>query len=160
MDVTVSAAFTQDGGAPATGLTLAEIGLHLQTIDPATGTATVLWDGTEHPTSEVAGLGIYLRHYGAIDDGLIVVAGAHYTGAEELDGDWITATREAALDEVIEGTLSLAAVLRILLAGVAGKTSGGGTTTPAFRDVADTKNRITATMDSNRNRTAVTLDGS
>ncbi len=51
-------------------------------------------------------------------------------------------------------------VLRIVLAAVAGKSAGGGTGTITFRDVADTKNRISATVDANRNRTAVTRDGS
>ncbi len=35
-----------------------------------------------------------------------------------------------------------------------------GTTTITFRDLADSNARITATVDANGNRTAVTLDGS
>lgn len=59
---------------------------------------------------------------------------------------------------VVEGTLTLKGVLRILLAEAAGKTTGGGTTSPTFRNLADTKSRISATVDTSGNRTAITLD--
>lgn len=51
---------------------------------------------------------------------------------------------------------------RIIRAGVAGLSSrsGAGPYTINFRDSADTKNRISATVDSNGQRTAVTVDGS
>lgn len=60
--------------------------------------------------------------------------------------------------DVIEGTLDHAEVMRILLAGMANKLSGADTGNPKFRDLADTKDRITATTDEHGNRTAVTLD--
>jgi uncharacterized protein (DUF1786 family) len=46
-----------------------------------------------------------------------------------------------------------------MLAALAGKASGGGTVTVKFRDHADAKDRITATVDASGNRSAVTLDG-
>jgi hypothetical protein len=49
---------------------------------------------------------------------------------------------------------------RLMLAALAGKLSGAGTTSIAIRDTNDTKNRIAATVDSNGNRSAVTLDPS
>lgn len=61
---------------------------------------------------------------------------------------------------VIEGSLTLQDVLRLLLSAETGKASGGGTTTVVFRDNADSKDRITATVDTDGNRTAVTLDAS
>ena len=67
---------------------------------------------------------------------------------------------DAIVDEVVEGSLTLRQAVRLFLSALAGKSSGGGTTTINFRDLADTKNRITATVDSNGNRTNVTLDGS
>ena len=51
-------------------------------------------------------------------------------------------------------------VLRVVLAAVAGKLSGSGTSTVTVRDTADSKNRIVATVDGSDNRTAVTLDAS
>lgn len=61
---------------------------------------------------------------------------------------------------ITEGTLDLQEMLRIILAAVAGKASGGGTATIKFRDQADTLDRITATVDANGNRTLVVVDGS
>jgi len=65
---------------------------------------------------------------------------------------------DAVLDEAVEGALTLRQALRLFLAVLVGKSSGGGTTAPAFRDQADSKNRVSATVDANGNRTAVTLD--
>ncbi|KKM45259.1 hypothetical protein LCGC14_1560990 [marine sediment metagenome] len=64
------------------------------------------------------------------------------------------------LDEVVEGTITVRQAFRILIAAVAGKTTGGGTVTASFRNIADDGNRIVATVDVNGNRTAMTLDGS
>ena len=61
---------------------------------------------------------------------------------------------------IADGTYDLQEMLRIMFAALAGKSSGGGTSTITFRDAADTKNRISATVDSNGNRTAITLDES
>lgn len=53
------------------------------------------------------------------------------------------------------------AFCKLVLSVLTGKSSGGGGSTIVFRDVADSKNRISATVDSNGNRTAVgTRDGS
>ena len=66
---------------------------------------------------------------------------------------------DAVLDEVVEGTTTFRQMLRIFMAVLAGKSAGGGTVTLTFRDNADGKDRITATVDSSGNRTAMTLDG-
>jgi hypothetical protein len=57
-----------------------------------------------------------------------------------------------------DGTLTVGQAFKIMLAALAGKVSGAGTSTIVFRDVNDTKDRITATVDANGNRTAVTKD--
>lgn len=61
-------------------------------------------------------------------------------------------------DLVIEGTLSETQALKVLLAALVGRSSGGGTTSVTFRDTANSTNRIVATVDSNGNRSSVTLD--
>jgi hypothetical protein len=66
---------------------------------------------------------------------------------------------DAILDEVVEGTTTFRQMLRLFLSVLAGKSSGGGTVTLTFRDLADSKNRITATVDANGNRTTMVLDG-
>jgi hypothetical protein len=61
----------------------------------------------------------------------------------------------------VDGNYSGADVMRIMFAALAGKVSGAGGGTITIRDAAtDTQDRIVATVDSNGNRTAVTLDGS
>lgn len=67
------------------------------------------------------------------------------------------ATALMDLAAAVEG-LTPRQILRVLTAAMAGKADGLATTTVHYRDVADTKNRITATVDADGNRTAVTLD--
>jgi hypothetical protein len=69
-----------------------------------------------------------------------------------------TITVADILAGVVEGSITLQQTLRVVLAFVAGKASGGGTAAPSFRDQADTKNRIALTVDESGNRSAVTLD--
>lgn len=66
---------------------------------------------------------------------------------------------DSIFDEVVEGTLTFRQIQRIKLAALGGKSTGGGTTALKFRDNADGKDRISATVDNNNNRTAMTLDG-
>jgi hypothetical protein len=60
----------------------------------------------------------------------------------------------------VEGSIDEIEAWRVALAALAGKTSGGGTGTLVFRDTGDSKDRITATVDANKNRTAISLDAS
>lgn len=62
-------------------------------------------------------------------------------------------------DEAIgDSTITLRQALRVILAAAAGKGSGLESTAVAYRNVADSKNVIEATVDADGNRTAVTLD--
>lgn len=70
-----------------------------------------------------------------------------------------SAIGDAVLDEVIEGSMTTRQALRVILSAVALKLSGAATTTINTRDLADAKNRITATVDADGNRSAVTIDG-
>ena len=71
-----------------------------------------------------------------------------------------TAAQNAAAvaGSTVEGTLTYTQSLRVLLSALAGKLSGGGTVNLAFRDTTDAKDRITAVVDANGNRTSITLD--
>jgi len=62
------------------------------------------------------------------------------------------------LDEIIDGGYTVREALKIALSVFAGKSSGGGTTEIKFRNIGDTKDTISATVDFNGNRTAVTID--
>lgn len=88
--------------------------------------------------------------------------------AKGLDADVITSSALAAsavneivaglLAGVVEGTITVQQALMLVDAVLAGKASGGATTTMRYRNPADTKNRVTATVDADGNRSAVTLD--
>ena len=71
-----------------------------------------------------------------------------------------TAITDQILDRTdgIETGLTVREGLRLSLAALAGKLSGGGTNTIVIRNPGDTKNRITATVDGNNNRLVVTYD--
>ena len=62
------------------------------------------------------------------------------------------------LGTTADGTMTIGQAFKIMLAALAGKVSGAGTSTITFRDVDDTKDRIVAAVDSNGNRTSVTKD--
>lgn len=62
--------------------------------------------------------------------------------------------------EEIEPGFTAEEILRIIASVIAGKVSGAGTGTEVFRDITDTKDRVTSTVDDDGNRTAVTVDGS
>lgn len=71
------------------------------------------------------------------------------------------AIADAVHDELVEGTITLRQALRLFLSVMTGKSSGSGTETLTFRDIADTKGRFKLTVDGKGNRTAViTRDGS
>src|SRR3990167_1669444 len=83
----------------------------------------------------------------------VVVAAASKTGYR------LSATGvDDVLDEAVEGTRTLRQILRGYSAALLGKISGGGTATEVFRDIDDSKDRITATVDEDGNRTAITID--
>lgn len=73
-------------------------------------------------------------------------------GAEVQDADGFL-----DLSAGVETGLTVRELLRIGFAALAGKSDGAGTGTVHYRNKADTKNRITATISSN-NRTAVSFD--
>lgn len=65
---------------------------------------------------------------------------------------------DGILDEVVEGTYTMRQLLRLISSVLFGESAGGGTTTITFRDLGDSTNRITATVDGNGNRTTIVLD--
>ena len=60
---------------------------------------------------------------------------------------------------IVEGVLTRVEIQRLLLAVLAGLSTGGGSDTLSFRDVADSKDRVVATVDKTGNRTVIVLDG-
>lgn len=70
----------------------------------------------------------------------------------------LNAIADAVHDEVTEGAITLRQSIRLMLAALAGKSSGGGTNDIRFRNQADNTDRIRATVDVNGNRTAMAYD--
>jgi hypothetical protein len=86
-----------------------------------------------------------------------ITAAAIATGA--IDADALAADAvDEIWDEVMEGSTTARQSLRLANAANGAKLSGAATTTVTIRDIADSKDRISATVDSSGNRTAVTLD--
>jgi hypothetical protein len=71
----------------------------------------------------------------------------------------LTAAEVWDLTDGIEASLTPRQALRIIAAALAGKLSGAAGTTVTIRDIADTKDRIVATVDAQGNRTTVNTDG-
>jgi hypothetical protein len=107
---------------------------------------------------------------GRIDSSVGAVAAGAITAAaiatDAIDAD---ALATDAVTEIATGMLDLAAgvetgltlrqAMRLIAAASAGKLSGAATTTIVIRNaVADSKDRITATVDSSGNRSAITVD--
>ena len=64
---------------------------------------------------------------------------------------------DAILDEVVVGSYTMRQLLAVMASALAGKLSGGGTTTLTFRGVDDTSDVIVATVDASHNRTNTVL---
>lgn len=85
------------------------------------------------------------------------------TNADKTDYS-LTASERSSIASAVwsfisEGTYTMLNIMRLISSALFGKVSGAQTNTPTFRDLLDTKNRITMTTDNDGNRTSVTLDG-
>lgn len=85
-------------------------------------------------------------------DGVVVAA------ASKSDYRLSSTGVDDILDEVTEGTTTLRQLMRGFAAVLLGKASGLDTTSAVYRDIGDSKDRITATVDADGNRSAVTRD--
>lgn len=100
-------------------------------------------------------------------DAYVAVGALNDLSAAEVNAEVdtaLTSLNDISVADIIagvaDGTYDLQEMMRIIFAFAAGKADGGGSSTIHFRDSADSKNRITATVDANGNRTAVSLDAS
>jgi hypothetical protein len=133
---------------------------------------TTHWSGTANATPTVAGVPeVDITHIGGsavntssaqLGVNVVNAAGTAWGSgaitAASLAADAGTELADAIHDEVVEGSTTMRQLLRLFAAVLTGKASGLGTTTAVYRDIGDTKDRITATVDADGNRTAVTRD--
>jgi hypothetical protein len=92
-----------------------------------------------------------------------ITAASIATGAVDADAlaaDAANEIADALLDRTagVETGWTVRQAMRIMLSAMAAKLSGAATTTVTIRDIGDTKARITATVDADGNRSAVTTD--
>lgn len=89
------------------------------------------------------------------DPWLATLPGAYGAGtAGSIVGNMV----DNILDEAVDGAVTLRESMRLNNSALGAKASGLDTNTAKYRDLADTKDRITATVDEFGNRTAVTRD--
>lgn len=138
--------------------------LTIQKLDAIlAGAATLEADGTMNLTSSAASGAIF--SVTANSSGLLSV-GVSLTALAFMDADAGGATPlspeglafEMLDNQDVETGYSLRESLKLMLSAMAGKLSGAGTSTVTIRNVTDTKDRITATVDTNGNRTSITTD--
>lgn len=87
-----------------------------------------------------------------------ITAASIATGAVDADALAADAVDEILDDTIGDSTVTVRQALRLLVGVLGGKLSGAATTTITIRNVADTLDRVTATVDADGNRSAVTLD--
>jgi hypothetical protein len=145
------------------GATYISNGLYYAVLD-ATDTATI---GPMRIDVHVAGALAVVAHCCVLDEAVYDVlfgttAPATLTAAD-VNAQCDTAISDAAIPTAVlagtvEGTTTLTQSLRLMMSALFGKVSGAPTGPIVFRDIGDTKPRISATVDADGNRTAVTKD--
>lgn len=92
----------------------------------------------------------------------LIIAATNALGSSIAALPTATANANGLLDLAagVETGWTLRQALRIMLSALGAKSSGLATTTAVFRDMNDTKNRITATVDANGDRSSITYDAS
>lgn len=120
-------------------------------------TAASVWAVAARALTDKAGFSL-AADQSAVTIGTVNTATALTTNNDKT-GYALSATGiDSIVDEVIEGTTTLRQAIKLISSALFAKSSGGGTATLVFRDIGDSKPRITATVDANGNRTAMTLD--
>lgn len=169
------------GVRTAVGLASANLDTQLDALPTAAENADAVWDEAIAGHLGAGSTGLALNSAGAAGDPWsTALPGAYGAGtAGNIVGNGIDAAVSsraapgAAMaltsgerttlagviwSTVMEGSRTAIQYMRGFGAALLGKASGMATTTAVFRDVDDTKPRITATVDADGNRTAITLD--
>ncbi|MBI5255532.1 MAG: hypothetical protein HY855_03460, partial [Burkholderiales bacterium] len=149
-------------GGTVTGMVVLETLVPLVAYNPFDGVRLGL-TALPNAAAEAAG-GLITRGSGTgqltVASGLVGVSSlaADSVSASALATDAVAELVAAILAGTVEGSTTVVQALRLALATLGGKADGLATTTVHYRDLADSKNRVTATVDADGNRTAVTLD--
>ena len=112
-------------------------------------------NGTDTNTVGILQLAVHVATALPVWDSWMVVPANVYDSM--MGTDLLEVSGSSILTETIDSTYNFKEVLQILAAVMAGKVSGGNTSTITFRDLGDGTNRVVATVDSNGNRTNVVI---
>jgi hypothetical protein len=150
----LSLTISMSGDAPV-ALTAADWDLALTLAMDGAATVSLSADGWNLGSIiPVEGAATFAFAVAADLKGLMSMSGES-TSFTELSPNSLAA---AVLAAQVEGAIDTAGALRVILAAIAGKASGGGTGTITFRDTTDTKDRLVLSVDVDGNRSSVTLD--
>lgn len=139
----------------ATGITVTAYFWSPTLVKSALQTFTELELGLYYLDYDFTVVGTYL---GLFYENTVAKASGPFRVTEFTGSINASAIADAVHDEVVEGTLTLRQATRLILAVLAGKSSGGGSRNLKFRDTGDTKDRITAEVSADGDRTTVTRD--
>lgn len=89
-------------------------------------------------------------------DELDTLTQAIQTTVNNLDTSGISGIPGSVMDTAVEGTVTLRQAMRVMLAVLAGRSSGHPTN-PVYRDINNTTNRVEATVDESGNRSTVSV---
>lgn len=161
LDLDAILADTAEIGAAGAGLTAVPWNSAWDTeVESECNDALVAYDPPTRAelTADISGLDTKINTISANVDSVLADTG---TDGVVLKASGLAADAvDEILDDHVEGAISVRQALRLMLAVLVGKASGGGTTSIIFRDTGDSKDRVTVTADSDGNRTAMTLDAS
>lgn len=144
----VSGSGAAAGSSTATGSVIAALNGAASTAATSTATAAATAKGHASSTASGSSTATALRY-----------ALGHLAGeSSPFTALSPQSLAESVMGAIVESGLSVREALQVIAAATAGKVSGAETTTIVFRDTADTKDRITATVDASGNRTAIVLD--
>ncbi len=144
------------GVRAAIGLASANLDAQLDALPTAAENATAVWGAGARTLTAIDEDGTTLDLDATIRAAVGLAAANLDTQLDALPTAAENAT--AVMASTIEGTFDLTESARLWNAALAGKASGLAGTAATFRDLADTKDRIVATVDADGNRTAVTRD--
>jgi hypothetical protein len=86
----------------------------------------------------------------------LIVSGSGVTSQDKTD--IATLSAQAVDDLAVDTGIVLTDALKVILAALAGKATGGGTTTISFRNTDDSETVLTLTVDDDGNRSTVVLN--
>lgn len=168
----ITAAKIANGAIDAATFTAGAIDATALAADAGTEIATAVWaSGTRTLTASLDPTAAAIRaemDANSVDLNTIAAGVAAIftntdvpTSSRAAPGDAMILTAgaiDAIFDDPIEGATTARELLRLYASALLAKSSGADVNSPTFRNLADSKDRITATTDAFGNRLAVTLD--